>query len=501
MSEFKKGIFAFVLLWLLLGAAMLGIHSAKAGSPPQGYGSSDISAMSGTLGTSNGGTGLTSVGAGYKSLRANSAGTALEYSYDHAFGTAASDAKLLWGSSTLQALRVDDGGYVAFKSGSLTSASNVTVAAAGDIRGDSYSAFTVTNPTIQWPNASPDVGLGRSAAGVLKVSDGSTGFGHLAADQHRAKFGSKAFDLADGTWRFQASDGTWANMLMGQATVIDGSSNPILGVLGSVGRFTMATGSTIVWSTSATDANSGVNDTGFARAAAGVVKVTNGSSGDGTLRVGDGSSGAPSYSFSSDSTIGLYVGAGPTLTLKGAPVVIESGVNGSGSGQSLQILGGDADGGASTTGGQVTIDGGAGSATGAPGALTLRAGQQVGGGPTANVVLDAQGGLIQAKSQITWGTGIGAVTSHVLGPSDQALRISSTGSNNVVISAPNNAGSVVTGVAALATDASDGFLYIPSCAGVPTGTPTSHTGVAPLVIDSTNNKLYAYIGGSWRAMN
>jgi len=60
---------------------------------------------------------------------------------------------------------------------------------------------------------------------------------------------------------------------------------------------------------------------------------------------------------------------------------------------------------------------------------------------------------------------------------------------------------VTVGEASLATTATDGFLYIPSCAGTPTGTPTSKTGFAPLVIDSTNNKLYAYIGGAWRVMN
>lgn len=60
------------------------------------------------------------------------------------------------------------------------------------------------------------------------------------------------------------------------------------------------------------------------------------------------------------------------------------------------------------------------------------------------------------------------------------------------------AGSVILGSAALATTATDGFLYIPSCAGTPTGVPTAVTGRAPLVIDSTNNKLYFYSGGAWR---
>ena len=48
------------------------------------------------------------------------------------------------------------------------------------------------------------------------------------------------------------------------------------------------------------------------------------------------------------------------------------------------------------------------------------------------------------------------------------------------------------GAAALATNATDGFLYIPSCAGVPTGTPTGRTGRLALVYDSSNNNLYVY---------
>lgn len=51
------------------------------------------------------------------------------------------------------------------------------------------------------------------------------------------------------------------------------------------------------------------------------------------------------------------------------------------------------------------------------------------------------------------------------------------------------------GNAALATTATDGFLYIPTCAGAPTGTPTAKTGLAPMVYDSTNNKFWMYDGG------
>jgi hypothetical protein len=52
--------------------------------------------------------------------------------------------------------------------------------------------------------------------------------------------------------------------------------------------------------------------------------------------------------------------------------------------------------------------------------------------------------------------------------------------------------------AALATTATKGFLYIPTTAGAPTGVPLTVTGQAPLVIDTTTNKLYFYSSGTWR---
>ncbi len=58
-------------------------------------------------------------------------------------------------------------------------------------------------------------------------------------------------------------------------------------------------------------------------------------------------------------------------------------------------------------------------------------------------------------------------------------------------------GSCVLGAAAIATNATDGFLYITSCPGPPTGTPTANTGRVPMVYDSTNNQIYVY-NGSWK---
>lgn len=63
----------------------------------------------------------------------------------------------------------------------------------------------------------------------------------------------------------------------------------------------------------------------------------------------------------------------------------------------------------------------------------------------------------------------------------------------------NGAGSCILGNAAIATNATDGFLYVVGCAGTPTGAPTAATGRYPLVYDSSANKIWVY-NGSWRGV-
>ena len=53
------------------------------------------------------------------------------------------------------------------------------------------------------------------------------------------------------------------------------------------------------------------------------------------------------------------------------------------------------------------------------------------------------------------------------------------------------------GTASLATSATNGFPYFPTCAGTPTGVPTANTGRSPVIWDSTGNKLWIYSGGIW----
>ncbi len=54
---------------------------------------------------------------------------------------------------------------------------------------------------------------------------------------------------------------------------------------------------------------------------------------------------------------------------------------------------------------------------------------------------------------------------------------------------------LISNSAAVATNATDGFLYVTTSAGAPTGTPTTQTGTAALEYDTTNNNLEIYNAG------
>lgn len=69
----------------------------------------------------------------------------------------------------------------------------------------------------------------------------------------------------------------------------------------------------------------------------------------------------------------------------------------------------------------------------------------------------------------------------------------------VALKPDTSVGNVDLGLAAgaLATNATHGFPTIPSCAGTPTGTPTPTSGQIPVIVDTTNNKLYGFYGAAW----
>lgn len=63
----------------------------------------------------------------------------------------------------------------------------------------------------------------------------------------------------------------------------------------------------------------------------------------------------------------------------------------------------------------------------------------------------------------------------------------------------NGVANTVLANASLATTAINGFLYIPTSAGIPTGVPTAFTGTVAMMYDTTGNKLYIY-NGAWKSV-
>lgn len=93
---------------------------------------------------------------------------------------------------------------------------------------------------------------------------------------------------------------------------------------------------------------------------------------------------------------------------------------------------------------------------------------------------------------------VGMIVSTFASGTADAVRIQHNGTTRVKFAAVA-AGAInsVFSDAALSTSATDGFIYAPSCAGAPSGTPTTYTGTIATIVDSTNSRFYAYISGAW----
>jgi len=146
-------------------------------------------------------------------------------------------------------------------------------------------ADSVALPAAGALNFGTDTGLARSSAGALNVTNGSTGLGFLreagyliaAAATEPASAGE--YKLANGYYSADTR---------------------------------MSSGWSILWTPDAARTD-GTPDIGLARASAGVLKVTDGSTGAGRILVGDGSAGAPSVAFASDPDSGLRLMADGTI--------------------------------------------------------------------------------------------------------------------------------------------------------------------------------------------
>jgi hypothetical protein len=112
------------------------------------------------------------------------------------------------------------------------------------------------------------------------------------------------------------------------------------------------------------------------------------------------------------------------------------------------------------------------------------------------------------KGFVAIATGAGSYSTDSIAD-DLVVRVESSGNQSILFNTDAGAGgstlalkgkNVVIGTkAALATNATDGFAYLPTMAGTPTGTPTSFTGKVATVYDTSANKLWIY-NGSWRSV-
>lgn len=84
------------------------------------------------------------------------------------------------------------------------------------------------------------------------------------------------------------------------------------------------------------------------------------------------------------------------------------------------------------------------------------------------------------------------------GDTDVVFAVSSSGDLTVTPDGTKQTlkGSVIIGDGSTGVGRTGQFLYIPTVAGVPTGTPAAESGRVALVFDTTNDDLYVY-DGSW----
>lgn len=104
----------------------------------------------------------------------------------------------------------------------------------------------------------------------------------------------------------------------------------------------------------------------------------------------------------------------------------------------------------------------------------------------------------QANVGSSQSAGLNVVCEHASGVMRFITGGVATGNERAQIDAAGNIR--LCGTAALSTSATDGFVYMPSSAGTPSGTPTSVTGGVATEIDTTNSKFMAYIGGAWKGV-
>jgi hypothetical protein len=103
----------------------------------------------------------------------------------------------------------------------------------------------------------------------------------------------------------------------------------------------------------------------------------------------------------------------------------------------------------------------------------------------------------QGASGITNAFGVSIAAQSGAATTNQGIRIEAApaGAHNASLFV--NGGDSVCGLPNIATNATTGFLWIPSCNGAATGTPANTDGGTPLVMNWSGGRLMAYFSGAW----
>lgn len=280
-------------------------------------GSIDLAAkVTGVLPMANGGTGLSALGSALQVLRVNAGGTALEYAAASG-GVAAGDSPTWTGLHTFNSgvttgTGASSGTVFAFNSlttgvganfssssvtsGSIVNIASTSTAGATGVEGlniamsgaNGTSGQTVTGATISVTNTNATSGTNKAL--VLTASGATTLNTALEVTAGRVLLpgsgtaASPQIVLGSTTSGAIYSDGSNFGV-----AITDNTSGANLWVVGASMR--VKSGMQIGWTSSSTEAISGL-DTGQARLAAAVIRLTNGSTGAGSLVLGTSTVGS-----------------------------------------------------------------------------------------------------------------------------------------------------------------------------------------------------------------
>jgi hypothetical protein len=203
------------------------------------------------------------------------------------------------------------------------------------------------NSDIRWsnsttdPTSSGDIGLTRDSAGVLKVTDGSTGYGDLLSgpitvnspDVNTAAITiNSTFSGVDNQYLYFKNNNDQTAVLhaisgrlrFGVNDSAGGTPREVLNIIGSGHELLVNQDAKINWRDTAGDSwsSAGSADVGLARDSAGVLKVTDGSTGDAAIRARtvhtEVISGAYNDGISGFSPIKIGTDSAPTVVMGGS---------------------------------------------------------------------------------------------------------------------------------------------------------------------------------------